>query len=68
MEKEKIPSQFCLLCGRYKKLPFVSVVFGPVKFEICKDCTVVVFNLDRIIKETENKTKEVMEKIKIASN
>lgn len=67
MEKEKIEPSFCHLCGKYKELPFIRANFGPIIIDICKDCNIVIFNLDRIINDTKRKMAETLvERMKIA--
>src|SRR3972149_9704434 len=58
MEKEKIPPEFCPLCGKHKELPFIRANFGPLVMDICGDCNVVIFNLNRIITDTKRKMAE----------
>ena len=69
MEKPITPPEFCPLCAKYKELPFVRVTFGPIIVDICKDCNTVVFNLDRLIKDTKRKMAErLAEVLKIAQS
>ena len=67
MKKEIIPPTFCPLCAKHKDDIFTTANFGPIRIDICKDCNVVVFNLDRIIKDTKRKmTNKIAEDMKIA--
>ena len=62
MKKEIIPPEFCPLCAKYKELPFIRANFGPIVMDICKECNVVVFNLNRIINDTKKKMAEKLAK------
>ena len=67
MEKEIIPPEFCPLCAKYKDLPFIRANFGPMIMDICRDCNVVIFNLNRIITDTKKKmTERLAREMKIA--
>ena len=61
MKKEIIPPVFCPLCAKHKELPFIGATFGPINVDICKDCNVVVFNLNRMITDTKRKMVERMQ-------